>query len=167
MWNPALDVVHTSVALVAGWQRRFCLRMLFGRGSCDEPGVMLALDRGGACHGMLFRIAAAKVRAESRLLWQREMLAGSYDPRWVQADAGGTTIRALTFVANRSHERYIGNQPIDAIAHLVRTGQGSLGTTRAYFESTLQTLDRLGIRDAGMEQLRQAVLLADQSPGAD
>jgi hypothetical protein len=24
MWNPALDVVHTSVALVAGWQRRFC-----------------------------------------------------------------------------------------------------------------------------------------------
>ena len=127
---------------------------------------MLALDHGGACHGLLFRIESTKVRAEAHLLWRREMLAGSYDARWVQADAGGTTIRALTFVANRGHARYIGAQPIEDIARLVRTGKGRLGTSRAYFESMLRTLDRLGIRDAGMERLRQAILRADRESGA-
>jgi cation transport protein ChaC len=79
---------------------------------------------------------------------------------WVRT--GETRLRALTFVANRHHERYIGNQPMRHVAHLIRTGKGPLGTSREYFERTLQTLERLGIRDLGMERLRQAVLLADQ-----
>jgi cation transport protein ChaC len=127
---------------------------------------MLALDRGGACHGLLFRIEAAKVRCEARLLWRREMLAGSYDARWVRARAGDSTVRALTFVANRHSGRYIGTQPIESVAQLVRTGQGPLGTSRAYFERTLQVLERLGIRDLGMERLRQALLRADRDEAA-
>ena len=161
MWNPAIEVVSTSVARVHGWHRRFCLRMLFGRGTVHEPGAMLALDRGGACHGLLLRVEAAKVMPEARLLWRREMLAGSYEARWITAHAGSEAIRALTFVASRQHERYIGSEPIEYVARLIRTGQGPLGSSRAYFESTLQALDRLRIRDMGMERLRQAVLLAD------
>jgi cation transport protein ChaC len=161
MWNPALDVVHASVARVQGWHRRFCLRMVLGRGTANEPGAMLALDRGGECRGVLFRIDAAKVRMETRLLWRREMLAGSYDARWVTACAGGTPVQALTFIANRRHERYIGGQPIEIVANLIRTGKGPLGTSRAYFQSTLEALERLGIRDQGMERLRRAILLAD------
>jgi len=162
MWNPAMDVVRTSLARVHGWHRRFCLRLLFGRGTVEEPGAMLALDRGGACQGLLFRIAAAKVRAESRLLWRREMLAGSYDARWVRADVDGSSIRALAFVVNRRQERYIGDQPIETVARLIRTGKGSLGTSRAYFDCTVQALARLGIRDLGIERLRHAILQADR-----
>ena len=161
MWNPALDVIQTRVALVQGWHRRFCLRMIFGRGCPQKPGAMLALDRGGTCRGLLLRIDAAKVEAELRLLWRREMVAGSYDARWVWASAEGRKIRALTFVANRSHDRYIGGHPIDYVAGLIRTGEGRLGTSRAYFESTLQALGRLGIHDIGMARLRQAILRAD------
>ena len=166
MWNPAMDVVRTSVARVHGWHRRFCLRMLFGRGTVREPGAMLALDHGGACHGLLFRIAAAKVRAESQLLWRREMLAGSYDARWVRADVDGAAVRALAFVVNRRHDRYIGDQPIETVARLICTGKGSLGTSRAYFDCTMQALARLGIRDLGMERLRHAVLQADRHADA-
>jgi cation transport protein ChaC len=162
MWNPAIDVVSTSVARVHGWHRRFCLRMLFGRGTLSEPGAMLALDRGGACHGVLLRVDAAKVMSEARLLWRREMLAGSYEPRWITAHAGAAAVRALTFVASRRHDRYIGAQPIEYVASLIRTGRGPLGSSRAYFESTLQALDQLRIRDLGMERLRRAVLLADR-----
>ena len=162
MWNPAMDAVHMSVARVHGWHRRFCLRMLFGRGTVGEPGAMLALDMGGACHGLLFRIEAAKVMPEARLLWRREMLAGSYEARWVRAHTGAAPVRALTFVASRRHERYIGAQPIEYVARLVRTGQGPLGSSRAYFESTLQALESLRIRDSGMERLRRAILLADR-----
>jgi len=162
MWNPAMDTVRTSVARVQGWHRRFCLRMLLGRGTVEEPGAMLALDRGGACHGLLFRIEAAKVRAELRLLWRREMLAGSYDARWIAAHTAEGPVRALTFVANRDHDRYIGAQPIEYVARLVRTGKGPLGTSRAYFECTLEALQRLQIRDRGMKRLQHAILLADR-----
>jgi len=94
------------------------------------------------------------------------MLAGSYDARWITAHAGGAPVRALTFVANRHHERYIGGQPVEDVARLIRTGKGPLGTSRAYFESTLQALDRLRIRDLGMERLQRAILLADQECAA-
>jgi len=167
MWNPAMEVTQTGIARVQGWHRRFCLRLLLGRGTVAEPGVMLALDRGGSCRGLLFRIEAAKVQAEMRLLWRREMLAGSYDARWVTARSSGVTVRALTFVANRHHERYLGARPIHDVVRLIRTGRGPLGTSRAYFDSTLQTLERLRIRDLGMERLRLAIRLADQESIAD
>lgn len=166
MWDPALDVLGSRVALVQGWHRHFCLRMIFGRGSPAAPGVMLALDRGGSCRGVLYRIAARKARAELRLLWRREMLAGAYDARWVWAWADGRWLRALAFVAIRRHERYIGTLPVDDVARLVRTGRGKFGDCRGYFDATVQTLQRLGIRDAGIERLRRAVSSADREAGA-
>lgn len=77
MWNPVLDVAGSSVARVDGWHRAFCLRLIIARGTSEQPGAMLALDRGGRCDGVLYRIDAAKVEAELRLLWRREMLADS------------------------------------------------------------------------------------------
>lgn len=166
MWNPALEVVATRVARVNGWHRKFCLRLVIGRGTPQEPGAMLALDKGGACNGLLYRIAASKVEAELRLLWRREMLAGSYHARWVWANAGGERVRALTFVANRDHERYIGEHSIEQVASLIRTGQGGLGTSREYFDSMVRTLERFRITDAGIERLRCVIQSADEERGA-
>ncbi|MFL6660614.1 MAG: gamma-glutamylcyclotransferase [Rhizobacter sp.] len=162
MWNPALEYAQALRARVHGWHRRFCMRVLLARGSPQEPGAMLALDRGGACHGMLYRIAADKVASELHLLWRREMAAGSYDARWVPVVAEGRTLRALAFVANRRHDRYIGHLPPEQVAQLICTGKGSLGTCRSYFDATLQALETLGIKDAGMERLRRAVLRLDR-----
>ncbi|MGA0610829.1 gamma-glutamylcyclotransferase [Caldimonas sp. KR1-144] len=163
MWNPAIDAAGACVASVQGWHRSFCFRSLLGRGSVERPGVMLALDRGGSCQGMLIRIAAAKAPLELRLLWRREMALGSYEARWVGAWADGRRVAALAFVANRRCERYVGRMPLDELAHLVRTGEGVRGSTRAYFDETCASLARLGIRDAGIERLRDAVLRADRA----
>lgn len=163
MWNPAMDASHGCVAHARGWHRSFCLRSLIGRGSPQAPGAMLGLDRGGACRGLLFRIDAAKVQAELRLLWRREMFPGAYDARWIPARTEAGAFRALAFVVNRRHERYIGGHPAPDVAHLIRTGQGTLGTSRAYFDSTLRMLETLGIRDAGMERLRAAVIAGDHA----
>ena len=65
MWNPAFHHTETVQGRVHGWSRKFCLWLHMARGSPDAPGLMLALDRGGACHGMAFRIAAAHRRASS------------------------------------------------------------------------------------------------------
>ena len=165
MWNPALEAIAFMPAQVRGWHRSFCLRLLLGRGTVEAPGAMLALDRGGSCRGTVLRIEAAKVRAEARLLWRREMLAGSYDARWVRARVGAVAVRALTFVVKRDHDRYIGRFPIESVAQLIRTGSGPLGSSRAYFDALLHSLARLGIEDAGMARLRHAIDAADRCAG--
>jgi glutathione-specific gamma-glutamylcyclotransferase len=58
MWNPAIEFVERRAGTVRGWHRSFRLWLHMGRGSPDNPGLMLALDRGGSCVGMLFRIPA-------------------------------------------------------------------------------------------------------------
>jgi cation transport protein ChaC len=157
MWNPAIEHVGAERAYVHGWSRRFCLRMVLGRGSPERPGLMLALDRGGCCYGMGFRIAARQVRDELRLLWRREMLSGAYEARWVPATIGGDRMRALTFVVNRRHPRYTGKLPLEQVVHLLATGQGIHGNCRHYFDSTVASLVELGVRDAALERIRRAL----------
>jgi len=153
MWNPGLEHAASFHAKVYGWNRRFCLRSLIGRGTPETPGLMLALDRGGSCNGMLFRIPADKVQEELTLLWRREMPWGSYQARWVAAWADGGPIRAVTFVVDRQHERYIKALPLQEAARLIATGNGRLGTCRAYFDATVQKLRELCVQDRRMEQL--------------
>ncbi|HYE39546.1 MAG TPA: gamma-glutamylcyclotransferase [Ramlibacter sp.] len=157
MWNPALEHVSAARARVHGWHRSFCLRNLVGRGGPGRPGLMLALDRGGSCNGVLLRIPAHCVREELTLLWRREMTWGSYDARWVRAHVDDGTVPAVTFVVRRAHERYVRSLPIREAARLINTGEGSLGTCRNYFDATMEKLRELGIQDHRMEQLRKAV----------
>jgi glutathione-specific gamma-glutamylcyclotransferase len=163
MWNPALEHDAVVKARVHGWHRRFCLRQYLGRGAPGAPGVALALDRGGACRGLAYRIRAVKVREELQLLWRREMAFGGYEARWMTAASDGGPLRVLTFVANRASERYLGAAELDEIVHLIRTGTGILGSSRDYFEHALRALHTLGVTDAGMERLRLAIGRADQA----
>lgn len=157
MWNPAFEHIGADRAHVHGWSRRFCLRMVLGRGSPERPGLMLALDRGGCCYGRGFRIAAGQARDELLLLWRREMLSGSYEARWVAATIAGERTRALTFVVNRNHPRYTGKLPPEQVAQLLATGRGIHGNCRHYFESTIASLGEMGVRDSALERIRQAL----------
>ena len=87
MWNPAFHHVELRPARLHGWHRSFCLWNTFGRGSPEKPGLMLALQPGGACAGVALRIAADAVPSELGVLWNREMLTGAYLPRWVGSPA--------------------------------------------------------------------------------
>jgi cation transport protein ChaC len=157
MWNPAFLYQEALAATVHGWSRKFCLWLYLARGSLEAPGLMLSLDRGGVCRGMVFRIPAAMVQEELQLLWRREMLSGAYQARWVTATVAGQAVKALTFVINRRHERYARHLSDEQIAHYIATGTGTLGTCQDYFDATVTKLEALGIRDAAMERIRSAV----------
>jgi glutathione-specific gamma-glutamylcyclotransferase len=157
IWNPAFDHIEKLPALLRGWHRRFCLKMFIGRGTLQTPGVMLALDHGGACKGVAFRIAAEKVREELSILWQREMYGGAYHARWVQLDAKGERFPAVTFVINRDHPRYIHEMSLEQTAALIATGCGDLGTCREYLENTVAHLRELGLSDAGLTRIAAAL----------
>lgn len=153
MWNPAIEHSASFPARLHGWHRSYCLRNLFGRGTPDRPGLMLGLDRGGSCNGMLLRIPARHVPGELALLWRREMPWGSYHARWVTAWSAGEPVRAVTFVVDRRNDRYVKDLPLQECARLIATGQGGLGTCRAYFDATVRKLAELGIRDRRLERL--------------
>lgn len=157
IWNPAFEFVEKRCALLRGWHRRFCLKMYMGRGTPEQPGLMLALDRGGACRGVAFRIEAAKVPQELGLLWQREMYGGSYNARWVTLQAGGESFRALTFVCNHAHPRYTRELTVEQAAGIIATAKGDLGTCREYLENTVAHLRQLGVRDTGLSRIAAAL----------
>jgi len=167
MWNPAFRHAETRSAWLHGWHRSFCLWNVFGRGTVQSPGLMLALEPEGACHGVALRIEAAHVADELGVLWRREMITGGYDARWVTLEAGDETLRAVTFVANRASTRYAGRiAEEEAIAYLARA-KGPLGTSRAYVESLVEHLDALGLLDEAMRRLCRALARrAEEDPGA-
>ena len=78
MWNPALEFAEPQPCRVEGWRRSFCFWTPLGRGTPELPGLMLALERGGACEGIAYRLAPDQVESELAILWNREMLAGIY-----------------------------------------------------------------------------------------
>ena len=157
MWNPAFHYAERRAGLIRGYHRRFCLWTELGRGEPGRPGLMLALDRGGSCHGIAFRIDRAAVRSELEIVWKREMLAGAYEPKWVRVRGGAGDFHAVTFVINRAFEHYAGRiSERDTVHHLARAG-GRLGTCREYLENTVNELDRLGVRDGTMHDLLRKV----------
>lgn len=157
IWNPAFDFAERRPALLRGWHRRFCLKMLMGRGTPEHPGLMLALDHGGACKGVAFRIAAEKIRQELHVLWQREMFGGAYHARWVRLEAEDEVFPAVTFVINRAHPRYIPELSVTQTAALIATGSGDLGTCREYLENTISHLRELGLSDSGLNRIAAAL----------
>ncbi|HEY9569316.1 MAG TPA: gamma-glutamylcyclotransferase [Thalassobaculum sp.] len=157
IWNPAFDYAEKRPATVHGLHRRFCLQTHLGRGSRERPGLVLALDRGGSCRGVVFRIAPENVESELDIVWRREMISHSYRPTWVTAQTSDGPVRAIGFAINRSHERYTGALPEETVAETIAHAAGFLGPCCDYLFNTVEHLDELGMPDAGLTRLARRV----------
>ena len=157
MWNPAIHFAERRAALLRGWHRSFCLWTPIGRGSPENPGLVLGLDFGGSCRGIAYRIARDAVDEELDLLWRREMVADGYNPRWVQLNSSEGRVRAITWTINRHGQRYAGKLAPDVLARHLATATGRLGANRDYLEATVAHLDELGIREGPLHSLLQQV----------
>ena len=58
MWNPTIHYVERSAAKLYGYHRQFCLWTHMGRGTPEQPGLMLGLQSGGSCNGIAYRVDA-------------------------------------------------------------------------------------------------------------
>jgi cation transport protein ChaC len=165
IWNPLFHYDERRPATLRGFHRRFCLWSVMGRGSPEQPGLVLGLDRGGACCGLVYRLPAGKAANELRLLWRREMVVGSYVPRWARietasGDGGGRCVeelRALVFMVNHGHPNYAGRLAFDAVAHALASARGHLGSSADYLFHTVDALAAHGLRDAYLERLCERV----------
>jgi cation transport protein ChaC len=161
MWNPAVHHAERIPALLHGYHRKFCLWTPLGRGTPEQPGLMLALVPGGRCRGMAIRIAAEMIDSETEILWRREMLSGAYQARWVQVDTGAGHRRAITFVVNRKHPRYGGDIAPDEAVRAIACAEGRLGRCRDYLHNLVVHLDELGFADGPMHRLYARVQAYD------
>jgi cation transport protein ChaC len=153
MWNPEFDFDTRRVAVVHGYHRNFCLWSRINRGTPEQPGLVLTLERGGSCRGLAYRLTHDTARAQLSKLWRREMSLGSYRPRWLECRAGTDTFEALAFVVNRNCTGYTGKLPIETMVNAIATARGKYGACADYLFRTEAALAEHGIRDDNVIQL--------------
>lgn len=157
IWNPIFPFVEKRLARVYGYHRSLCLWSRVGRGTPDHPGLVLALDNGGACAGLAYRIAAENVREEMRLLWRREMVTGSYIPTWVKARTPQGAVAAIAFVMNHRSVAYAGKLAAQEAARCIASASGLHGACSEYLTRTLGGLREHGIEDPSLCEVELAM----------
>lgn len=169
IWNPETAYTEKRPATALGWHRRFCLGWDYRyRGSRDMPGLMLALDRGGQCRGMAYRLPDDGLEAELHRLIRREvsMVPSAFPWRWIDVVTDEGRVRALTFAMNRNSGRYIVCEDDAALAAILAKACGFRGSMAEYVFNTVSHLEELGIRDRNLWRL-QALIAAEieRQPG--
>ena len=157
MWRPgfAYEEARTRASPATG--AASASTRCYHRGTPERPGLVLGLDRGGACEGIAYRMAAAMRPRRTRYLRAREQVNGVYREAHVpvRADRGRAAARcmALTYIVERAHPNYAGRLPLAEQARLIRGATGRSGTNLDYLISTLRHLAELGIRERELERL--------------
>jgi len=166
IWNPTIETVERKVAALRGYHRRFCLWTHLGRGSRNNPGLTLGLERGGSCSGIAYRLPPDEVEQELMILWRREMLSNAYHPRWVHVRGPDGPFPAIAFVMNTNHHRYAGRLAEAEVAAVIARAEGILGPCCHYLFSTLQHLREAGLRDRRLERIAAQVEQLQQARSA-
>lgn len=157
IWDPALDFAEVRRTHAPEHARRFILVDVYGgRGTRDAPGLMAALDIGGGCDGVAFRIAAEKVEEETRILFQRELIGPGYLARFIPLRIGDETVRALSFLADHSDPIMAPDIDFDTQVAYAATGSGFLGSSLEYLSNVVSHLHDMNIPDPELDALLHA-----------
>lgn len=153
IWRPDFHVAEQRLAKVHGWHRALKMWSRVNRGTPATPGLVFALLSGGSCHGMVLRVSAAGADEVLERLWDREMVTGVYDPKWLHCSTAQGPVRALAFTLSRSSPNFTGNLPERRYRQIFSQATGRYGTTLDYARDTLHSLRQHGIRDRALEAL--------------
>jgi glutathione-specific gamma-glutamylcyclotransferase len=162
MWRPGFDFVEQVPARLIGEHRALCVYSFVHRGTPERPGLVLGLDRGGACRGVAFRVPEEKREATIAYLRAREQVTSVYREVmrsvWLENDAK-QRVSALVYVVDRGHVQYAGRLSLHEQLSHVRQGHGQSGANRDYVTATVKAIEAQGFRDAQLHGL--AMMLHD------
>jgi len=159
IWSPGHEFVDQVRATATGWHRAFVLKLTRWRGTREVPALMMALDRGGSCTGIAYRLPPGDRLAQIEKLLRRETdgIPTTNVARWITVTAGGRSFKALAFVAARDGVAYAGPQPHAVVARVVARAAGHWGSAAEYLQRTVSKLDEHGIRDRNLWILQRLV----------
>ena len=155
LWKRRFDVAEERPAVVRGWHRKFCLGPdTRYRGNPQAPGVMLSMDRGGQCRGMVLRMQPQGRAAALEDLLRNEP---PVPPSWVRAHTPQGEVRAIAFVTSRGFEGYCGGLCETEVADRLASAVGMWGSMAEYLCNTVAHLEAMGIRDAYLWRMQAMV----------
>src|SRR5664279_1145525 len=165
MWRPGFDYIERVPARLIGEHRALCVYSFVHRGTPEKPGLVLGLDRGGACRGIAFRVAEKNRAATIAYLREREQVTSVYREVmrsvWPENDAR-QRVSALVYVVDRGHVQYAGRLSLAEQLRYVRQGHGRSGNNRDYVLATVKSIEKQGFRDEQLHQL--ALMLHSDTP---
>lgn len=159
IWNPEYEVARDYPGTVYGWHRAFCMRMERYRGSRSNPGLMLGVDRGGSCRGIVHDVACEDQEEILNLLVRRELITKpcTYSARWLPVRVSGKTVEAISFVIDRGGRFYEAGLSPEATAARLASAVGHIGTNAEYLMNMVRHLEVYGIHDRNMSRLEKLV----------
>ena len=165
MWRPGFDFIEQVPARLIGEHRALCVYSFDHRGTPEKPGLVLGLDRGGACRGIAFRVATRLRSATIDYLRGREQTTHVYREVmrsvWLDNEAR-QRVSALAYVVDRGHVQYAGRLSLAEQLRFVLQGHGRSGNNRDYVLSTVKSIEAQGFRDEQLHRL--ALMLHDERP---
>ena len=160
MWRPGFEFAERQPALMEGVHRSLCIYSVIHRGTWKKPGLVLGLDAGGFCQGVAFRVPEESARQTRKYLRKREQGLNVYQEKTRPIkllDSSGRTVRATSFLVNRTHPHYTGLINFSKQVYLVRNGVGKSGANLDYVLNTVDHLEELEIADPPLTRLAAAL----------
>ena len=162
MWRPGFEFVERVPARLIGEHRALCVYSFVHRGTPEKPGLVLGLDRGGACRGIAFRVAEKNRAATVAYLREREQVTSVYREVkrsvWLENEAR-QRVSALAYVVDRGHVQYAGRLSLAEQLRHVQQGHGQSGVNRDYVLATVKAIEAAGFSRSPLHQL--AMMLHD------
>ena len=109
LWNPGFTPVEQEIATLDGFSRSFCMHSIHHRGTSENPGLVLALDKAanGACDGMALRVRPGEEDIVLSELRARELISSAYYEDHVKLGLrDGRRIEAVTYIIDPDHVQY-------------------------------------------------------------
>lgn len=160
IWNPEFEFVEERLGTLAGWHRSFCLGWVrIYRGTPENPGIMLALDRGGSCRGAVFRLPRETAAENLGRILRREMpiKRPNLPTRWVSVRTTHGDLRAIAFPISRKSAAYLPGLTEETVVDALAKASGERGSMAEYLYSTVKHLEERGIHDRYLWRLQELV----------
>ncbi|MGQ4879432.1 gamma-glutamylcyclotransferase [Billgrantia sp. LNSP4103-1] len=154
IWKAEFPFHERRPAHIEGWARRFWQGSHDHRGTPDAPGRVATLveSPGAHCQGMAYRIDAATlgpldIREKNGYLRERVTLH-FHD---------GSHTEGLIYLATEKNAAFLGDAPLDEMAHQIANAQGPSGANRDYLLNLATALEDLGAVDEHVFELAERV----------
>lgn len=164
IWRPAMAFAARRAARIERWERRFWQSSTDHRGTLEAPGRVLTLvEAAGAVWGMAYAIeraawpaveAALEIREQqgyARLTVELGLAAGARAGEIVE------TVSGLVYLATPANPYFIGPEPLETTAAIVRRSRGPSGSNIDYVLELERALAAMAAIDPEVAALAQLV----------
>ncbi|WGI22550.1 gamma-glutamylcyclotransferase [Amylibacter sp. IMCC11727] len=160
VWQPGFEFSESQIARMDGFSRSFCMWSIHHRGTEENPGLVLALDRAddAFCDGVAFFVPPETAPEALQYLRDRELISSAYleeiHPILLR---DGRVVDSVAYVINRDHVQYCGGMALEKQAEIIARSVGGRGPNTEYLYNTAEGLAKIGLSDPELDWLADRV----------